>query len=201
MKKLFGLLKDADVFITSMRPQALSRLGLDFKRIQKKFPKLVHLAITGYSPPNENKAGHDLTYQANLGLLGEPPQMPRTVMADLAGAQQAVNSILSALLLRHKTKKGKSLTVSIEKAAELFAKPFSHGLTKPGGPLGGGLPYYQIYETKEGSIAFAALEKHFLEKFPNQDFKTLFKTRSAEEWEKWAIQEDVPIVAIKKGNK
>src|SRR5919199_1138174 len=92
-------LVEADVLLTSSRPVALRRLGLDPERLRARYPRLCMVAITGYPAPHSDKPGHDLTYLAEWGLLS-PPGMPRTLLADLAGAERAVSATLALLLER-----------------------------------------------------------------------------------------------------
>ena len=89
---LDGLLEEADVLLTSNRPAALNRLGLSWPDLHVRFPRLVQVAIVGHAAPHQDVPGHDLTYLASVGLL-TPPQMPRTLLADLAGAERAVSEI------------------------------------------------------------------------------------------------------------
>ena len=64
-----GLLGESDLLVTSLRPSALLRMGLSWDDLHKRCPDLCHVAITGYPSPDE-RPGHDLTYQASLGLEG-----------------------------------------------------------------------------------------------------------------------------------
>src|SRR5580765_1980651 len=75
------LLAETDLLLTSNRPAALARRGLAWPQLHTLYPRLNHVAIVGYPAPKENVAGHDLTYQAALGLL-VPPHLPRTLLAD-----------------------------------------------------------------------------------------------------------------------
>src|SRR5690606_20205433 len=97
--------KDADILITSSRPSALARLGLDAKNLRKTYPRLCHVAIVGESGKRAEHAGHDLTYQARHGLV-DPPSMPKALVADTAGAERAVSAALAMLYAREKTGKG-----------------------------------------------------------------------------------------------
>ena len=99
------LLADADILLSAQRPAALARLNLAWPRLNADFPRLSHIAIVGYPHPNENEAGHDLTYLASEGLLS-PTQMPLTLMADIAGAERAVTASLAALIGREKSGQG-----------------------------------------------------------------------------------------------
>jgi crotonobetainyl-CoA:carnitine CoA-transferase CaiB-like acyl-CoA transferase len=173
------------------------------------------VAIVGHSPPNEEKAGHDLTYQAELGLV-DPPQLPKTVLADLAGAEWAVSAALTLLLGRFRSEavdhdrglaiKDRYIRVSLADAAKAFATPLRHGLTSPGGLLNGSLPVYNLYQAEDGWLALAALEPHFMRTLASElslemiTYETLaetFKNRPAEEWESWARERDLPLVAVR----
>src|SRR5262249_20619358 len=75
------LLGEADLLLTSQRGTALARMGLAWETLHERHPRLSQVAIVGEG----ERAGHDLTYLAGHGLL-DPPRLPRTVMADLLGA-------------------------------------------------------------------------------------------------------------------
>ena len=97
--KLAELLAGADALLTSTRPAALARLGLDWRTLSASYPRLCHVAILGYPAPDEDRAGHDLTYQASAGLL-EPPSFPRIPLADYAGSERAVSALFALLWAR-----------------------------------------------------------------------------------------------------
>ena len=84
----------ADLLLTASRPRALERLGLGWTTLQAKYPRLCQVAIEGYPPPYENRPGHDLTYQAEAGLL-DPPSMPKSLASDLVAAEQAASAALA----------------------------------------------------------------------------------------------------------
>ena len=103
--RLAALLTETDLLITASRPAAMARLGLDWPSLNRQYPRLCQVAIVGYPAPRENEAGHDLTYQASLGLL-TPPHMPRTLLADMAGAEQTIAASLALLLARERGQGG-----------------------------------------------------------------------------------------------
>lgn len=208
--RLDGLLESADLLLTSSRPAALERLGLGQDDLAARFPGLSRVAIVGHPPPEEDAPGHDLTYQAGLGLLA-PPDLPRALLADLAGAERAVSAALALLLARERRTgpepAGGYALVSLSEAASEFAEPLRHGLTVPGGPLGGGRPEYNLYETEDGWISIAALEPHFRRRLLEQlglvddarheELARVFLTRSAGDWEAWAAARDLPLAALR----
>ena len=67
-KTLDALLADADVLITAMRSRSLATLELDWQSLHARYPRLCHVAISGELPPNDDRAGHDLTYQARAEI-------------------------------------------------------------------------------------------------------------------------------------
>ncbi len=199
------LLAESDLLLTATRPAALARLGLDWPQLHRRFPQLCHVAIVGYPPPRENEAGHDLTYVADLGLVS-PPALPRTLLADLAGASQAVSAALALLLARARGQEASRALVALSQAAETFALPLVHGLTGPGAVLGGGLPGYNLYRAETGWVALAALEPHFWQRLLDAlglasadaaDLARIFATRPAQEWEAWARERDIPLAAVR----
>ena len=59
LKYLEEMLAKADLLLTSMRLSALRRLGLDWGTLSKNFSQLCQVAIVGYPPPEDERAGHD----------------------------------------------------------------------------------------------------------------------------------------------
>jgi alpha-methylacyl-CoA racemase len=203
--QLDPILADADLLLTSSRPAALERLGLSWSKLHPEFPRLCCVAIIGHAPPDENQPGHDLTYQATLGLVA-PPQMPQALIADLGGAEEAVSTAVSLLLARERTGETSFAQVSLAQAAARFALPFQYGLTRESGLLGGGWPGYNLYRAAYGWVAVAALEPRFAERLKielavdsltRDALQAAFERRTAAEWETWASSRDLPIVAVR----
>jgi crotonobetainyl-CoA:carnitine CoA-transferase CaiB-like acyl-CoA transferase len=203
--RLNPFLAQADLLVTATRPSALDRLGLAWPELHGRYPRLCQVAIVGYAAPREDVPGHDLNYQAHLGLV-VPPHMPRTCIADLAGAQRVVSASLGVLLGRERGQGSRYVQVSLGDAAEEFASPLRYGLTAPGGILGGGFPGYNLYCARQGWVAVAALEPHFwkqlqqelgLTELTHENLQRVFLTRSDQEWEAWAAGRDLPITAVR----
>jgi crotonobetainyl-CoA:carnitine CoA-transferase CaiB-like acyl-CoA transferase len=190
-------LSTCDVFITSQRPGALSRLGLDQPSLSRRFPAVRHLHIVGDTAHPE-LAGHDLTYLAQHGLLHR--SMPLTLIADMVGAERACGAALE--LMRQPP--GSHCVVGLADGIHDLAAPLRSGLTRPGGPLGGGNPAYGIYAARDGAVAVAALEPHFRARLyeslglaDGSDPSAVFTTKTAAEWESWARERDLPIAALR----
>jgi crotonobetainyl-CoA:carnitine CoA-transferase CaiB-like acyl-CoA transferase len=203
--RLDEYLAEADVLLTSSRPSSLARLGLGQEELRGRYPRLCYVAITGYPAPREDAPGHDLTYLAEWGLLS-PPDMPRTLLADLGGAERAVSATLALLLERAQGRGSGYAEVALSEAAAFFAGPLAYGITKPGAPLGGGFPGYSLYEARDGWISVAVLERHFwerllleldLEDATREDLEEAFMRKTAKEWEQWAKERDLPLAALR----
>jgi alpha-methylacyl-CoA racemase len=202
---LHELLAPADLLVTAQRPSALARLGLDPASLAARHPRLCHVAITGHSPPDEEIPGHDLTYLALQGLL-TPPAPPPTLFADMAGAERAVSTALALVIARDRSGRGASVQVPLEDAARALAQPLHEGLTRPGALLGGGNAGYNLYAARTGWIAVAALEPHFaqalaralgIESLSTEALRARFATETAQHWQEWARERDLPLVALR----
>lgn len=199
--QLDALLADADVLITAQRNSALERLGLAESLISARFSSLLHIAIHGYA--DGETPGHDLTYMAEAGLV-VPPNLPRTLLADLAGAERAYSATLQALLTRAQTGRGARVEVSLAEAAAAFAAPLRFGLTGEGTLLGGAHPGYNFYRVADGWIALAALEPHFLARVAallgceatQSAFASAFVRHPQQHWLHMAQVHDFPLVPL-----
>ncbi len=173
------------------------------------FPRLARIAIVGYPAPREDMPGHDLTYLPGVGLLS-PPQLPRTLLADLAGAERAVTAALALLLARERGALAGAVQVALAEAAGAFADPLRYGLTLAGGILGGAFPGYNLYRTGEGWLAVGALEPHFWRRLGSElgleagaggpgreQLERVFLTETARHWEEWGAARDLPLRAVR----
>jgi alpha-methylacyl-CoA racemase len=204
-EQLDGLLAKAELLLASFRPSALRRLALDWETLHARHPKLCFVGIIGYAAPDEEKSGHDLTYQAGLGLL-RPPEMPPSLFVDLAGAERAVSMALALLNKAARTGESACAWVSLHDCARDLAEPMKAGLTTAGGWLGGGYPLYGFFRASDGWVAIAALEPHFarrllselnLSQLDRAELERIFLERSASAWEIWAAERDLPLVAVR----
>ena len=167
-----------DVLVEQFRPGVMDRLGLGYETLRKLNPKLVYCAISGYGQtgPRSDRAGHDLNYIGDAGLLAlssGPPgarTVPPALIADIAGgAYPAVMNILLALRRRDATGEGAFLDIAMTDSLFPFAfwafgqATVAGEWPKDGGErLTGGSPRYHLYETRDGAIAaVAALEQKF----------------------------------------
>ena len=159
-KALHRQLAKADVLLTSFRPSALKKLGLDWKDLHARYPQLSLVAIVGAAGARAEEPGHDLTYLAEHHLVNAL-KLPPTLYADMGGSLMASEAVLQARLHQLQKGKGTRLEVALADAAAYLALPRNWGLTRPGAAVGGGHAGYKVYPCKDGRVAVAALEPHF----------------------------------------
>jgi alpha-methylacyl-CoA racemase len=174
------LVSSADVLVEGLRPGVTERLGLGPADCLDRNPRLVYGRMTGWGQtgPLAQTAGHDLTYLAVAGALyglgQEPtrPHFPANLLGDFGGGSTyLVVGILAALPQARASREGQVVDAAIvDGVAHLNAMYAGHlagGLAQDRRDvnlLGGGAPYYDVYETADGRHrAIAALEPQFYE--------------------------------------
>ena len=182
VQRLLALAAEVDVVVEQFRPGVMDRLGLGYAAFRAANPRIVYCSITGYGQtgPAAGRAGHDLNYLAESGLLGAvvdehgDPHLPPTVIADIAGGTYpAVVNILLALIRRGTTGEGCHLDVGMTPNLSTLAYGYlathagSGRWPVPGRDLlTGGSPRYRVYRTSDGRhVAAAPLEERFWQRF------------------------------------
>jgi crotonobetainyl-CoA:carnitine CoA-transferase CaiB-like acyl-CoA transferase len=204
---LHSYMENCDLLMTSGRLSSLTRLGLSWDQLHKLYPNMCMISIIGFSPPDDEQPGHDLTYQSKAGLI-IPPEMPKTLLADTFGSERVVQTALGLLLKRSLTGRPSREVIALSDALIGLAAPQRHGLTTPDGFLGGKQARYNLYSTQKGWIAVAALEEKFWtrlqhdlgiygQEISKKSMEIIFNSRTAIEWESWAQQRKLPIAVVK----
>jgi crotonobetainyl-CoA:carnitine CoA-transferase CaiB-like acyl-CoA transferase len=173
------LAKDADALVEGFRPGVMAKLGLDYGELAAVNPRIVYCSITGYGQdgPYAGRAGHDINYVGYAGVAdqigtSEAPVVPNFQIADLlGGALVPAMGILAALVEARSSGRGRHVDVAMTDAVLAHAILPLAGYLKHGkapergtGMLGGGLPCYSLYRTRDGRfMAVGALERKFWE--------------------------------------
>lgn len=119
------LIREADVFLTNVRPGALKRAGMDFETLQAENPRLVYASLTGYGlqGADADRAGMDVASfwsRAGVGAITAPkgvePFPIRTGMGDHITSMATVSAILAAVFERQSTGKGRLVETSLLRA-------------------------------------------------------------------------------------
>jgi len=113
---LLALLKQADIFVTNLRPGALKRAGLDYDTIKGEAPRLIYGSISGYglTGPEADLPAFDITgFWSKSGVAWAtipPDQEPfpcRPGFGDHTTALATLSALLAALHERHATGRGR----------------------------------------------------------------------------------------------
>jgi len=209
-KTLQRELAKADVLLTSFRPSALGKLGLDWRSLRPRYPALSLVSIVGAAGKHADAPGHDLTYLAENNLV-TGLDLPATLYADMGGALMATEAVLQAVLLQRQTGQGHRFEVALSEAAAHLAQPRAWSLTLPGTPIGGGHAGYQVYPCLDGRVAMAALEPHFakalcavaglawthptmmMKPATHQAIAHCVAAHTCSEWQRLAVEHDIPL--------
>jgi crotonobetainyl-CoA:carnitine CoA-transferase CaiB-like acyl-CoA transferase len=125
--RLSGLIRRADVLVTSFRPRTRERLGLTAGKLAELNPRLVSAAITGWGPtgPWAHLKGYEGMVMAKLGMFHAKEKITRrpgpafisVPFASWGAAQTAVHAILTALLERESTGRGQHVEADLVRGA------------------------------------------------------------------------------------
>lgn len=116
------LARQADVFLTNIRPQALKRAGMDWETLRQENPRLVYCSLTGYGlqGPDADKPGMDVASfwsRSGVGAITAPkgvdPFLLRTGMGDHICSLATVSAILAAVYERDRTGAGRLVETSL----------------------------------------------------------------------------------------
>ncbi len=117
---LVRLVEGADIFVHSMRPGAIKRLGLDYESLREANPGLIYANLYGFARngPYRDYPAYDDIVQAASGLVdlqarlsnGVPTYLG-TVVADKVTGLTGLYAMLAALYAREKTGRGQEIEV------------------------------------------------------------------------------------------
>ena len=169
------LVKKSDVVFDNSRPTVLAKIGADYETLKNINPRIISASLSGYghTGPDRMRPAYDITVQARGGTMsltgepGRPPVRMGLAMGDLAGSLFSAIGIVSALLNREKSGKGRRLDVALldcqVSLLTYIAQYFFSGGLVPG-PQGSGhetLVPYGAYTAKDGYLVVACPnEKH-----------------------------------------
>jgi len=179
---VLSMVEKADVFVEAFRPGVAERLGLGPGVCLERNERLVYARMTGWGQtgPLATTVGHDLNYIGLSGLLhqigppGGKPTVPLNVIGDFGGGGLLLAyGIMCALWESRQSGRGQIVdTAMIDGALSFMAMSFGYRANGQFSDrtgthmLGGGAPFYDTYETRDGRhLAVAPIEPHFYAAF------------------------------------
>ncbi|WGH78909.1 CaiB/BaiF CoA transferase family protein [Jannaschia ovalis] len=147
---LDALVDRADVIVQNLAPGAAARLGLGWDAVHARNPRTILCDISGYGAGNDRKA-YDLLVQAEAGLVSvtgtpEVPSKAGISISDIAAGMYALTNILSALIARGVSGRGRHLDVSMLAAtAEWMGYPMYYAMDGAPPPARAGAAHATIF--------------------------------------------------------
>ena len=159
------LVKDADVFLTNVRPGGLARSGLDYDSLKEINQKLVYCSLSGYGLQGEDadRPGFDIasfwsrTGVANLTIpKGGEPFPLRTAFGDHTTSIAAAAGICAALVEAQRTGTGRLVEASLFRTglytmgSDLAIQLFFGRVASTKGRHEQNVPISNFYQSKDG---------------------------------------------------
>ena len=164
---LLKLLGTADVFVYTLRPRSLDKLGLDYNTLRERNPRLIHCGAYGFSEqgPYRGRPAYDDVIQAMSGTAAlegrndpDGPKFVNTIMADKIAGLSAAYAIAAALYERERSGLGQAIEVPMFETLVSF-NLLEHLAGETFCPALGGMGYDRVlsphrrpYRTKDGYI-------------------------------------------------
>jgi crotonobetainyl-CoA:carnitine CoA-transferase CaiB-like acyl-CoA transferase len=131
MQLLLALVHRADVFIHNLAPGAIERAGLRLEELRQENLRLITCAISGYGENNDyaDMRAYDNLVQGEVGVFAvtgnaSGPAKVGMSICDISAGAHAYMGILEALLERHRTRRGRHVSVSLfESVADWMSVP------------------------------------------------------------------------------
>lgn len=182
---LRALVATCDVIVTTMRPQAVDRLELDYESMAAIKPDIIYCQAQGYPLASElaNEPAYDDIIQAASGVsdimervFGVPSLIP-TIFADKVCGLVMAQAISAALFHKERTGEGQHIEVPMQQATSAFmlAEHGSGAIPEPPTPAEGlqasGYPRIlsperRPHQSKDGLVhLFPYLPKHYADLF------------------------------------
>lgn len=161
------LVKDADVLVYNVRPQAMARLDLGYDTVARINPRLIYAGVFGFGQdgPYAAKPAYDDLIQGGAGLAhlmavagdGTPRYVPNALVDRIVGLT-AVGAICASLVHRDRTGQGQRLDIPMFETMTSFVMGDHMGGLTYEPPLDrGGYPRHlsrdrRPYQTADGHL-------------------------------------------------
>jgi crotonobetainyl-CoA:carnitine CoA-transferase CaiB-like acyl-CoA transferase len=128
----FQLIEKADVFITNVRQQAITGLGIDYATVYQYNPKIIYAVASGWGPkgPEKDEPAFDHSVQAATGMHyiwgvagDQEPLYWNIGIADQIGGLVTAHAVVVALFHRERTGVGQEVKTSLY-GSMIFSQSF-----------------------------------------------------------------------------
>jgi crotonobetainyl-CoA:carnitine CoA-transferase CaiB-like acyl-CoA transferase len=169
LEVVLKLIAQADVLTENFRPGALEKLGLGYRDLSAKHPRLIYCSLKGFlEGPYDQRAALDEVVQMMGGLaymtgLPDRPLRAGASVVDIVGGTFGAIGILAALRERDRTGRGKLVTSALfESTAYLVAQHMAQFELTGEAPLPMSVKrpawgVYDIFETADGDRLFVGV--------------------------------------------
>ncbi len=119
------LAEKSDVVVENFRPGLLDEMGIGYKALSERNPRLIYACISGfgslegYLGPYSKRPAYDIVAQAMGGLMNTcgqtdgPPTWLGVALGDIVSGMNAAYAIMLALYQREKTGRGQYIDISM----------------------------------------------------------------------------------------
>lgn len=162
---LVPLLEWADVVIQNLRPGKAAELGFSAERCHDVNPRIVHVDIEAFYPPELTRPGYDLLVQAETGMMSltgspdrEPSRLPGSLLDHATGLWAAFGVVSALHGERHKARVQLSMSdIAVHMLAERASTHLLSGEvpTRMGSALGT-TTALRAYPAADGDIVVGA---------------------------------------------
>jgi crotonobetainyl-CoA:carnitine CoA-transferase CaiB-like acyl-CoA transferase len=175
LEVFWDLVDGADVVLENFRPGVIDRLGIGWKALHRRNPRLILGSISGFGQtgPYAGRGGFDLIVQAMSGLMsvtgpkdGPPYRIPLAI-SDVGAGLYLTIGVLAALSERNKSGEGQWVETSLMEATVSLgvyeaASYFATGKRpeKLGQAHRGSSPY-QVFQTADGWMTIGGAQQNF----------------------------------------
>jgi len=176
---LIRLISKSDVVVDNYRPGVMKKLGLDYDRLKKINPGIIHCGISGFGVggPSADRPAFDFIAQAMSGLMsvnGSQESGPMRVsvpISDLITGLYSAFGVACSLTKRLRTGQGEEVQTSLVASLISFMAYLSANFLASGElpqRTGNDHPIvapYGLFRAKDGEVAIAPSNDDVYEKF------------------------------------
>lgn len=173
---LIELVKKADILLENFAPGVMDRLGVGWEILHAANPRLIYASGTGFglSGPDRDGLAMDITIQAVSGIMSVtgmpegPPLKAGPAVADFLGGTHLYAAVMTALVERARTGKGRLVEVAMQEAifptlastlGMMFGKDDDVVLRTGNRHSGLAVAPYNVYRAADGYMAFIVVQE------------------------------------------